>query len=126
MFRCFRKKDEVLAIQGEIPRFLATGRQPIATEVKRGRLQIISIVGDFQHGATAAGDHARLNMLFVRLDRLISADTKVQPILVRRRHTWIGMEDVESQTGLRIQARGFAPCYEAFDRVADPKPACRA
>ena len=77
MLRDFREEGEASAIEGEVSRFLAAGRQPVAIEVERGRLQIVGVADDAQDCAASAGDRTGLDLLAVCLDCPISADTQV-------------------------------------------------
>lgn len=59
MLRHLWEEGEALAVEGGIPRFFAARRQPVAIEEERGRLPIVGIAEDAQHGAAPAGDKTR-------------------------------------------------------------------
>src|SRR5262244_2797269 len=108
MFRHLREEAQPLAIDREVACFLAAGRKPVAIKVERGGLQIVGVANDAQHRAASARNLANLyfaglDLLAVRLDRLVGPDTKVHAIIGRRRRTPLGTPDIEGWTCFGVQ-----------------------
>ena len=73
MLRDFRKEAQPLAIDRKVARFLARGRKPVAIKIQRGRLEIVGVADDAQHGASSAGNLAGLDLLAIGFERTVGA-----------------------------------------------------
>src|SRR3954471_1280406 len=97
MLRHLREEAQPLAIDREVAGFLAAGRKPVAIKVESGGLQIVGGAHDAQHRGASTRNLAGLDLLAVRLDRLIGPDTKVNAIAGRRGRTPLGTPDSEGR-----------------------------
>lgn len=81
VLRHLREKREALAVERKIPYLLPAGRQPLAIQLERGRLQVVGVTDDAKHRAASARYHADLDRRAIHPDRLVGPDAEVDPVV---------------------------------------------